>query len=84
MTLVRISADQWSNVPTGTCNPSATPMRMIAGKTTSTVPSKQSNQQTIWETSSDLKFNYYMAGSYYPLLGTPLSAVVTFSNTLIF
>ena len=84
MTLVRISADQWTNVPTGICNPSATPMRMIVDKTTSTVPSKQSDQQTIWETSSDLNFNYYMAGSYQPLAATPLSAVVTFSNILIF
>ena len=59
MTLVRISADQWSNIATGTCNPSTTVMRMIVQKYLSTVPTMQNDQQTIYETSADLNFNYF-------------------------
>ena len=51
MTLVRISADQWSNIGTGTCNPSTTVMRMIVQKYLSTVPTMQNDQQTIVQTS---------------------------------
>lgn len=84
MTSVFISADQWSNRGTGTCNPSATPMRMIVQKYLSTVPTMQNNQQTIYETSADLNFEYFAAGSYLEQASTPLSAVVVYNNIMYF
>ena len=84
MTSVKISADQWSNIGTGTCNPSTTVMRMIVQKYLSTVPTMQNDQQTIYETSADLNFNYFAEGSYADLAATPLSAVVVYNNIMYF
>ena len=84
MTLVRVSADQWANVPTAVCNPTATVMRHIVEKYMSTVPTMQNNQQNIYETSSELQFNYFAEGSYTEDAAAPLSATVVFSNILYF
>ena len=83
---VRISADQWSNLATQICSPVTTTVaRMIVSKVLSTVPTMQNNQQTIYETSSDLTFNYFVQGSGNDVdpLGA-LSTSVSFSNILNF
>jgi len=84
MTLVRISADQWANVPTSVCQPTTTEMRYITQKYYSTVPTMQNNQQTIYETSSALVFNYFAAGSYSENTAAPLSSSVVFNNIIYF
>ena len=84
MTLVRVSADQWANIPTSVCKPTTTEMRYITQKYYSTVPTMQNNQQTIYETSSALAFNYFAAGSYLENLAAPLSSTVVFNNIIYF
>jgi hypothetical protein len=64
MTQVLISADQWSKISGQVCSVSSSIERMIVQKYLSTVPTLQNNQQTIFQTSADLDFNYFAAGSY--------------------
>ena len=86
MNNIRISADQWSNLNSAICSGvSTTPAQMIVSKVLSTVPGTQNNQQTIYETTSALTFNYYTAGS--DIASDPLltfSTSVTYSNILNF
>lgn len=84
MTLVRVSADQWANLPTEVCQPTTTEMRYITRKSYNTVPTLQNNQQTIYETSAALAFNYYAAGSYSDDVAAPLSSTVVFNNIIYF
>ena len=84
MTFVRVSADQWSNVATNICVPQTAIMRYIVQKYVSTVPTMQTNEQTIYQTSSDLIFTYFARGSYQPDAPSPLSPTVVFYNILYF
>ena len=84
MTFVRVSADQWSNVATNICVPQTTVMRYIVQKYVSTVPTMQTNEQTIYQTSSDLLFTYFARGSYNSDATSPLSPTVVFYNILYF
>ena len=84
MTNVRISADLWANVPTKVCQPTTTIMRYITEKFVNTVPTKQNNQQTIWEDNSALGFTYFAKGSYATNAPAPLSSTVVFNSILRF
>jgi hypothetical protein len=84
MSVVRVSADQWSANPNRICNPSVTEMRNIVEKYLSTVPVMQNALQNIYETSSLLDFNYFARGSYQAEATAPLSANVIFTNILYF
>ena len=86
MNNVRVSADQWSNLAINICpSPNLLPAQLIVSKVLSTVPTMQNNQQTIYETSSDLSFNYFTKGS--DSVSDPtlaFSTSVTYSNILNF
>ena len=86
MNNVRISADQWSNLAVNICpNPNLQPANMIVNKVLSTVPTMQNNQQTIYETTSDLTFNYFTKGGDGTSDPTQaFSTSVTYSNILNF
>ena len=84
MTQVRISADQWTRVPTQVCNVVTSNALHIVEKYASTVPTMQNDQQVIYEPTFDLTFNYFASGSYSENQVAPLSSTVTFTNILKF